>query len=124
LISTNTKIEHSAKYHYFYNESESLSVVKDPSQRQEHVQFGTGNVTGHFVKEQIRIGTAPAKFIEHGAYHNLHDSAVNKGAPDQITVKDLHIGIIDSHSGIFNNFDFDAIIGMSYKYPVDGQKAE
>ena len=101
LVSTNTRVAHSEKYHYFYNESESLTVVRDPNQRQEHVQFGTGSVTGHFVKEQIRIGTAPEKFNEHGAYHNLHDSAADKGQPDQITVKDLHVGIIDSHSGIF-----------------------
>ena len=33
-------------------------------------------------------------------------------------MKDVYVGIIDSHSGIFNNFDFDAIIGMAYKYQV------
>ena len=55
-------------------------------------------------------------FKEHGAYKNLHHQDVNEKHPGQITVKDVYVGIIDSHSGIFNNFDFDAIIGMAYKY--------
>ena len=28
----------------------------------------------------------------------------------------MEVGIIDSHSGIFNRFEFDAIVGMSFKY--------
>ena len=31
-------------------------------------------------------------------------------------VKNLQVGIIDSHSGIFDKFEFDAIVGMSFKY--------
>lgn len=31
-------------------------------------------------------------------------------------MKDLHVAIIDRHSGIFDKFEFDAIVGMSYKY--------
>ena len=77
LISTNTKIDQSSIYHYFYNESESLTVVKDMDHQEEHVQFGTGDVTGHFVKEQIRIGTPPEQFKEHGAYKNLHHHEVD-----------------------------------------------
>ena len=34
-------------------------------------------------------------------------------------MKDVYVGIIDSHSGIFNNFDFDAIIGMAYRYETE-----
>jgi hypothetical protein len=31
-------------------------------------------------------------------------------------VKDINIGIIEEHSGIFDTFDIDAIVGMSYNY--------
>ena len=38
-----------------------------------------------------------------------------------MTVKNLHVGIIDRHSGIFDRFEFDAIVGMSYKYEEPNQ---
>lgn len=33
-----------------------------------------------------------------------------------MVVKDLHMGIIDDANGIFDQFNFDAIVGMTYTY--------
>jgi len=37
-------------------------------------------------------------------------------------ISDYHIGIVDSQEGIFDKFNVDAIVGMSYVYHKIGVK--
>ena len=80
------------------------------------IHFGTGTVGGHFIMEQISVGS-PEHSSTNGTNLIQADDDEN---PNEITVKNLHVGIIDRHSGIFDRFEFDAIVGMSYKYRTLG----
>jgi hypothetical protein len=39
-----------------------------------------------------------------------------------MSVSGVDVGIIENHEGIFDKFDIDAIVGMSYNYHADKKK--
>lgn len=39
-----------------------------------------------------------------------------------MSIQGVDVGIIENHEGIFDRFDIDAIVGMSYDYKTDGKK--
>ena len=62
-----------------------------------NVSFGSGTLGGHFVQDDVRVGTC--------------DGKLSNG---QIVVKDQKFGVVDHQSSIFYGNNFEAIVGMAY----------
>ena len=65
LLSSQTKVENSKFFHYYYDQGQSLTAQALANATIPDIQFGTGTMGGHFIKEQIRVGTAPQHFQTH-----------------------------------------------------------
>lgn len=79
-----------------------------------HANFGTGKLAGHFITDDIRLGLTDDNVNYVGGNSLTWTSTKNSTNP--MLIPNYHIGIVDSQEGIFDKFNVDAIIGMSYIY--------
>ena len=92
--------ENTLKMHHVFNEhkSKSFKNITPNGAKPMTIHFGSGQLQGHFVQDDIRIG--------------LKD----ENAPDgdnSIKIKDFKFGLIEKQKSIFDFFQFDAIVGMA-----------
>lgn len=71
------------------------STAKKLSQRAV-IQFGSGALAGHFMTDDLRVGTCDSK------------------STGQIHIKNQKFGNVEKQSTIFTGTNFEAIIGMAY----------
>jgi len=98
-IKNKTYSNHRKIFHNYYSEKNSSTYTRLAQNESSFIKFGTGSLTGDFVYDDIRIGLTNK------------DSA---DGPNSIHLKNYKFGLITKEEGIFNNFAFDAIVGMSY----------
>ena len=60
------------------------------------IQFGSGALSGHFMTDDIRVGTCDSK------------------SSGQIHIKIQKFGNVEKQSTIFTGKNFEAIVGMAY----------
>jgi len=113
ILSKKTHLNSNAKskFHNYYDESKSTSAKTLNSTKKAEAHYGTGLLSGHFITDDIRLGlqdnsTSLAQW-QTANQHIIHIPA-------------FEIGIIDEQDGIFDNFDFDAIVGLTYMYKDSG----
>ena len=77
-----------------YDETASSSHHK--TNQRAIIQFGSGALAGHFVTDDLRVGTCDSK------------------STGQIHIKNQKFGNVEKQSTIFTGTNFEAIIGMAY----------
>lgn len=115
ILSKKTKLDSKSKsrFHNYYDESKSSSAKIFESEKKAEAHYGSGLLKGHFITDDIRLGlvdnsvTLAQTSNHYEEQHTLH-------------IPNFEIGIIDEQDGIFDSFDFDAIVGLTYMYKDSG----
>jgi hypothetical protein len=77
-----------------YDYAQSSTYTRADPPLYSVIPFGIGNLEGHWIKETLSIG----------------DSTGQK-----VTITNQNIGVVDKSRGIFENPDFEAIVGLAYQ---------
>jgi|ERR1712080_169576 len=77
-----------------YDDGKSCSAQRTPQRAM--IQFGSGALAGHFVVDDMRIGSCEGQ------------------SNGQIHIKNQKFGNVEKQSTIFTGKNFEAIIGMAY----------
>jgi len=94
VLNSKVVLPGNAEKEYSYNDKESCSATK-LSQR-AMIQFGSGALAGHFMTDDVRVGTCDGK------------------SSGQIHIKDQKFGNVEKQSTIFTGKNFEAIVGLAY----------
>ena len=84
--------------HTYYNpaESNTSKVLNEVGIS----AYGSGNLVGHFVEDEVRIGYNP--YLGDNQKHFIH-------------LKNFKFGVFEKQKGILETFKIDAVVGMAYQ---------
>ena len=94
ILNSKVELPNGATKEFSYNDGESCSAHK--LDQRAMIQFGSGALAGHFMTDDIRVGTCDDK------------------SSGQIHIKDQKFGNVEKQSTIFTGSNFEAIVGMAY----------
>lgn len=94
VLNHKVQLPNGAEKEYSYDDSKSCSANKTPQRAM--IQFGSGALAGHFVNDDMRIGSCDGK------------------SNGQLHIKNQKFGNVEKQSTIFTGKNFEAIIGMAY----------
>jgi len=80
-----------------FRSDETASGSYKKTNQRARIFFGSGNLAGHFVTDDIRLG-----------------SCEGGDASGQIHIKNQKFGNVERQSTIFTGSNFEAIVGMAY----------
>lgn len=121
ILSKKSQLNRDAqsRFHYFYDEEKS-STSRSIGAKHAQAKFGSGELKGHFITDDLRVGLSHHKYMTNGLMQNNNDSRL--AGENEIHIPNFEIGIIDEDHNIFDRFNFDAIVGMTYTYQPTGVK--
>jgi len=92
----NKKVDlHGKEKEYSYDETKSPG--HQLTEQKAIIQFGSGALAGHFINDDIRLGTC--------------DGTTSNG---QIHIKNQKFGNVEKQKTIFTGHNFESIVGMAY----------
>lgn len=94
ILNKKVQLPNNASKELSYDDTASSSHKK--TNQRAVIQFGSGALSGHFVTDDLRVGTCDAK------------------STGQIHIKNQKFGNVEKQSTIFTGSNFEAIIGMAY----------
>jgi hypothetical protein len=94
VLGKDVQLPGNPKKEFSYDINASCSSNK-LSQRAQ-IQFGSGALAGHFLTDDVRIGSCDGK------------------SSGQIHIKNQKFGLVEKQKTIFNGKNFEAIVGMAY----------
>jgi len=94
ILNDRVQLPGNAVKEFSYKDEESCSAKILPQRAM--IQFGSGALAGHFMTDDIRVGSCDAK------------------STGQIHIKDQKFGNVEKQSTIFTGKNFEAIVGMAY----------
>lgn len=119
VLSKSTQVNTNGIFHNYYDQSKSVTA-QNMSLNTTHATFGTGKLSGHFITDDLRIGLNDDNV--NGVGGNSLTWTAAKNSTNPMLIPGYHIGIVDSQEGIFDKFNVDALVGMSYIYHTIGVK--
>jgi cathepsin D len=90
----NKKTPINGEKEFSYDDTASCSAKKLPQRAM--IQFGSGALAGHFMTDDVRIGTCDGQ------------------SSGQIHIKNQKFGNVEKQKTIFTGHNFEAIVGMAY----------
>ncbi len=95
VLNKKVKLPHGAEKEYSFDDTASKSAKK--TGQSAIIQFGSGALAGHFMQDDIRLGTC--------------DGVKSSG---QIHISGQKFGNVEKQSTIFTGHNFEAIVGLAY----------
>ena len=95
ILNHKTELGNGRQKEFSYDDSKSKSNQK--TDQKAVIQFGSGALAGHFMKDDIRLGTC--------------DGTKSNG---QILIRGQKFGDVEKQKTIFTGSNFEAIVGMAY----------
>lgn len=94
VLNSKVQLPGNAEKEYSYDDSKSCTAHK--TNQRAMIQFGSGALAGHFLNDDMRIGSCEGQ------------------SSGQIHIKNQKFGNVEKQSTIFTGKNFEAIIGMAY----------
>jgi len=94
VLNKKTNIGEGKEKQFSYDETASTSHKK--TDQKAHITFGSGSLAGHFVTDDMRVGSCDEK------------------SSGQIHIKNQKFGNVEMQKTIFTGSNFEAIVGLAY----------